>query len=163
VGKFSPLLIFCIFAQSFLTTNDYQAAMTVEEIKHKISEGGLKFTHQRMVIYQAIEEAEDHPTAERVFEYIKDSNPTISLGTVYKTLDTFVTHGIIQKFVDNNGVMRFDSILETHSHLYCKKTNEIRDYRNQELESLLKGFFEKNEIRDFEVDEISIVIRGQHK
>lgn len=137
--------------------------MNVEEIKNKISEGGLKFTHQRMVIYQAIEDADNHPTAENVYELIKDSNPSISLGTVYKTLDTFVTHGIIQKFIDNNGVMRFDSILETHSHLYCKKTNEIRDYRNQELESLIKGFFDQNKIQDFEVDEISIVIRGQRK
>ena len=137
--------------------------MSVEEIKRKISEGGLKFTHQRMVIYKAIEDAENHPTAEKVYECIKDSNPSISLGTVYKTLDTFVNHGIIQKFVDNKGVMRFDSILDTHSHLYCKKTNEIKDYRNEELEALLKGFFEKNEIQDFEVDEISIVIRGQHK
>jgi len=137
--------------------------MSIEEIKNKISEGGLKFTHQRMVIYKAIEDAENHPTAEKVYEHIKDSNPSISLGTVYKTLDTFVNHGIIQKFVDNKGVMRFDSILDTHSHLYCKKTNEIKDYRNEELEALLKGFFEKNEIQGFEVDEVSIVIRGQHK
>src|SRR5690606_14934556 len=91
------------------------------------------------------------------------SNPTISLGTVYKTLDTFVSHGILQKFMDNKGVMRFDSILETHSHLYCTKTNEIRDYRNQELETLVKGFFEENEIRDFEVDKISIEIKRKHK
>lgn len=116
-----------------------------------------------MVIYRAIYDADNHPTAENVFEQIKDSNPSVSLGTVYKTLDTFVNSGIIQKFMDNNGVMRFDAILETHSHLYCKKTNEIRDYRNEELESLLKGFFEKHHIEDFEVDEISIVIRGQHK
>jgi Fur family peroxide stress response transcriptional regulator len=137
--------------------------MDTEGIKKLISEGGLKFTHQRMVIYQAIYGADDHPTAEKVFEQIKDSNPSISLGTVYKTLDTFVNSGIIQKFMDNHGVMRFDAILETHSHLYCKKTNEIRDYRNEELESLLKDFFKKNQLKDFEVDEISIVIRGQHK
>ena len=137
--------------------------INIEDIKKKIVEGGLKFTHQRMVIYKAIEDAENHPTADNVFEGIKDSNPSISLGTVYKTLDTFVNSGIIQKFMDNQGVMRFDPILETHSHLYCKKTNEIRDYRNEELEALLKGFFEKNQIKDFEVDEISIVIRGQHK
>lgn len=137
--------------------------MNIEGIKNKIIGGGLKFTHQRMVVYRAIHEAENHPTADHVFEQIKDLNPSISLGTVYKTLDSFVNAGIIQKFLDNNGVMRFDAILEAHSHLYCKKTKEIRDYRNEELESLLKGFFEKNHIKDFEVDEISIVIRGQHK
>ncbi|WP_143959713.1 Fur family transcriptional regulator [Litoribacter populi] len=135
--------------------------MNIEGIKNIITEGGLKFTHQRMVIYQAIAEAENHPTAERVFEQVKSDNPSISLGTVYKTLDSFVTAGIIQKFVDNKGVMRFDGVLEAHSHLYCKKTNEISDYKNADLESLLKKFFDKNQIEDFEIDEISIVIKGQ--
>lgn len=136
--------------------------MNIEGIKNKITAAGLKFTHQRMVVYQAILEAENHPAAENIFEQIQEANPSISLGTVYKTLETFVNAGLIQKFVDNKGIMRFDGILETHSHLYCKKTNEIRDYRNDELESLLKIFFEKNQIKDFEVDEVSIVIRGQH-
>jgi Fur family transcriptional regulator, peroxide stress response regulator len=135
--------------------------MNIEEIKNIITEGGLKFTHQRMVIYNAIADAENHPTAENVFELVRSDNPSISLGTVYKTLDSFVTAGIIQKFVDNNGVMRFDGVLEAHSHLYCKKTNEISDYKNAELESLLKKFFDKHQIDNFDIDEISIVIKGQ--
>jgi Fur family peroxide stress response transcriptional regulator len=134
-----------------------------EGIKNRITSRGLKFTHQRMVVYLAILNAENHPTAENIFDQIKNTNPSISLGTVYKTLESFVNAGLIQKFVDNKGIMRFDGILETHSHLYCKKTNEFRDYRNDELESLLKLFFERNQIQDFEVDEVSIVIRGQHK
>jgi Fur family transcriptional regulator, peroxide stress response regulator len=136
--------------------------MNIEDIKNIITQGGLKFTHQRMVIYYAIADAENHPTAENVFELVRSDNPSISLGTVYKTLDSFVTAGIIQKFVDNNGVMRFDGVLEAHSHLYCKKTNEISDYKNAELEGLLKKFFDKHQIDNFDIDEISIVIKG-HK
>jgi len=114
-----------------------------------------------MVIYNSIVDAENHPTAEHVFESIKTQNPSISLGTVYKTLDTFVNAGIIQKFIDNKGVMRFDAIIEAHSHIYCRKTNEISDYQNKELEVVLKDFFEKHKIENFEIDEISIVIKGQ--
>jgi Fur family transcriptional regulator, peroxide stress response regulator len=135
--------------------------MNINQVKSIISDGGLKFTHQRMVIYNSIVGAENHPTAEHVFESIKTQNPSISLGTVYKTLDTFVNAGIIRKFIDNKGVMRFDAILEAHSHIYCRKTNEISDYQNKELESMLKGFFEKHKIENFEIDEISIVIKGQ--
>ncbi|MDN3669610.1 transcriptional repressor [Echinicola jeungdonensis] len=137
--------------------------MDIEEIKHKITKGGLKFTHQRMVIYEELTGSQNHPTAEWVYEQVREKNPSISLGTVYKTLDTFVNAGIIQKFVDNNGVMRFDAILEAHSHLYDKETNEIRDYRNKDLESLLKKFFDNNEIKDFEVEDISVVIKGRNK
>ncbi|KEO73696.1 Fur family transcriptional regulator [Anditalea andensis] len=135
--------------------------MNINKVKNIISESGLKFTHQRMVIYKSIVDAENHPTAEHVFDSIKTQNPSISLGTVYKTLDTFVNAGLIQKFVDNKGVMRFDAILEAHSHIYCRKTNEISDYQNKALELMLKDFFEKHKIEDFEIDEISIVIKGQ--
>ncbi|GAB3648240.1 transcriptional repressor [Echinicola sediminis] len=137
--------------------------MNIEAIKNKISGGGLKFTHQRMVIYEAVSRTHNHPTAEWVYDQIKENNPSISLGTVYKTLDTFVNAQIIQKFVDNNGVMRFDAILEAHSHLYDKSTNEIRDYRSEKLEALIKEFFEKNKIEDFEVEDISVVIKGHNK
>ncbi|GGZ29446.1 transcriptional repressor [Echinicola pacifica] len=137
--------------------------MTTEQTREILSKGGLKFTHQRMVIYGAVSCTHNHPTAEWVYEQIKSDNPSISLGTVYKTLDTFVNAGIIQKFVDNKGVMRFDGILEAHSHLYDNETNEIRDYRNEKLERLIKEFFAENQISGFEVEDISVVIKGHNK
>ncbi len=137
--------------------------MDLEFVKEKITASGLKFTHQRMVIYDALYHAEEHPTAEQVFDLVKAANPSISLGTVYKTLDSFVQAGILQKFVDQNCVMRFDAILDAHSHLYYKDSHEIRDYRNQELERLLHNFIQKQEIEGFEVEEISIVIKGHKK
>ncbi|WP_215223347.1 Fur family transcriptional regulator [Echinicola shivajiensis] len=137
--------------------------MNIEAVKNKISSGGLKFTHQRMVIYEAVSQTHSHPTAEWVYEQVKGNNPSISLGTVYKTLDTFVNAKIIQKFIDTNGVMRFDAVLEAHSHLYDKETNEIRDYHNHQLEALIKEFFEKNKIKDFEVEDIEVVLKGHNK
>ncbi|MFC4873891.1 Fur family transcriptional regulator [Negadavirga shengliensis] len=137
--------------------------MDTAEIKKRIVQGGMKFTHQRMVIYGALSLSEDHPTAERVHEKIKSANPSISLGTVYKTLDSFVNAGILQKFTDDTGIMRFDPVLETHSHLYCNDSKEFRDFKNPLLEKLLKSFFEENEIEGFEVEEVSLVIKGKTK
>jgi Fur family transcriptional regulator, peroxide stress response regulator len=136
--------------------------MNSEFVREKITESGLKFTHQRMVIYNALYHAEEHPTAEQVYDLIKNSNPSVSLGTVYKTLDNFVQAGIIQKFVDQNSIMRFDAIVDAHSHLYCKDSHEIRDFRSQELERLLQNFIQEHHIEGFEVEEISIVFKG-HK
>ncbi len=134
--------------------------MNLDLVKNKITEKGLKFTHQRMVIFHAINEATLHPSADRVFESIKSDNPTISLGTVYKTLDCFVQAGIIQKFMDHNGVMRFDAILETHSQLYFKDSHEIRDYKNEDLEKLIQGFIQDHRIEGFDVEEITVVFKG---
>lgn len=137
--------------------------MTTERAKEKIIESGLKFTHQRMVVYNALQVSIDHPTAESVFEKVKTANPSISLGTVYKTLDNFVNAGILKKFTDDAGVMRFDPLLETHSHLYCTDTQEIKDYKDPNLVLLLKNYFEENQIDNFEVQELSLVIKGKTK
>ncbi len=137
--------------------------MNLHLVKDKITKSGLKFTHQRMVIYKSILLATSHPTAEQVFEDVKADNPSISVATVYKTLDSFVQAGMIQRFVDQNGVMRFDAIVEAHSHLYCKHSHQIKDYRNEILEKLLSDFVTENPIDGFEVEEISVVFKGYHK
>ncbi|WP_114748265.1 Fur family transcriptional regulator [Pleomorphovibrio marinus] len=137
--------------------------MTVETAKKRIIESGLKFTHQRMVVYNALQVSADHPTAESVYEKVKEANPSISLGTIYKTLENFVRAGILKKFTDDVGVMRFDPMLETHSHLYFTDTQEIKDYKDPGLVLLLKKYFEENQIDNFEVEELSLVIKGKTK
>lgn len=137
--------------------------MDFQKLKNKITSGGLKFTHQRMVIYEALCRSEDHPTAEMVYSQVKEANPGLSKGTVYKTLDSFVHANMVQKFTDDLGLMRFDPILESHSHLYCSKSKKIRDYKNEGLEKMLKKYFEENQIDGFEVEEVSLVIKGKTK
>ncbi len=116
-----------------------------------------------MVVYNALQVSADHPTAESVYEKVKEANPSISLGTIYKTLENFVRAGILKKFTDDVGVMRFDPMLETHSHLYFTDTQEIKDYKDPGLVLLLKKYFEENQIDNFEVEELSLVIKGKTK
>jgi Fur family peroxide stress response transcriptional regulator len=137
--------------------------MDIEKLKEKITSKGLKFTHQRMVIYRSLYDSHDHPTAEMVYSLITEENPSISKGTVYKTLESFVNAGILQKFRDDLGLMRFDPIMETHSHLHCSESSDIKDYKNPDLDELLNKFFKENQIDGFEVEEISLVIKGKTK
>ena len=58
--------------------------------REKLQEKGLKVTPQRVAIYEAIVKLKNHPTAENVIEYIKANHPNISVGTVYKVLDSLV-------------------------------------------------------------------------
>jgi Fur family transcriptional regulator, peroxide stress response regulator len=66
-------------------------------LKAKLLEFNLKATQQRIVIYEALLRIKNHPAAETIYEEIKLNNPSISLGTVYKTLDTFVSVGLAVK------------------------------------------------------------------
>ncbi|MEK6475987.1 Fur family transcriptional regulator [Catalinimonas sp. 4WD22] len=131
------------------------------DIREILSGAGLKATQQRMVVYQALlKTMNQHPTAERIFEVVRPQNPSISLGTVYKTLDTFVSNGLAGKVASDAGFMRYDINMEQHSHIYCSNTQEIIDYHDDELDQLIQRYFEKKNIRNLKIKNIHVQING---
>ena len=130
-------------------------------LKDALSGAGLKATHQRLVIYQCLMAAKNHPTAEDIFDQIKPDYPSISLGTVYKTLETLVESQLVQKVPVSENKMRYDARMDTHSHIYCTNTGEIIDFQDQELESLIRDYFSKKNIRNLSIQDFNLQIRGQ--
>lgn len=133
----------------------------INNIKNLISESGLKATPQRIAIYEALLYINDHPTAEMIKEYLSDSYPTISLGTIYKTLDVFLKKKLIGKVQTEKDVMRYDVVRKKHYHLYCKKTNKIADYYDEELKNMLNNYFQDKNIPGFKLEDIKLQIIGQ--
>ena len=60
----------------------YRFLLLRGEVYFDLANKGLKKTHQRIVVYQAMMDSVDHPTAEQIFDQIKSENPAISLATV---------------------------------------------------------------------------------
>ena len=81
-----------------------------------LTESGLKVTQQRLVIFQSLIKSKDHPTAELIYENIKKINPSISLGTIYKTLEVFVDKALIKRVNTSEGNMRYDARMDNHNH-----------------------------------------------
>jgi len=55
----------------------------------RCGEVGLALTPQRLAIYQILASDAAHPGAEDIYRRIKPDLPSLSLGTVYRTLDLF--------------------------------------------------------------------------
>jgi Fur family peroxide stress response transcriptional regulator len=127
----------------------------------KLREKGLKVTPQRVAIYQAILRLNNHPTAENVIEYIKKNHPTISVGTVYKVLESLVEKELLKKVKTEKDIMRYDAVLSNHHHLYCAETDRIEDYMDEKLNQVISEYFKKNKIRNFKVHDIKLQITGQ--
>ncbi len=108
------------------------------EIKSKIGAHDLKCTSQRLNIYNVLLSL-DHPVVEEVYEAIRTDNPSISLSTVYNTLETFVKHGLIWKIKIPNGKMRYDVRQEEHFHLFDSDTTKVTDYFDDELMSMISN------------------------
>ena len=105
--------------------------METKEIANKLSEKGLRVTPQRIAILGAILKLNNHPTAENIIEYIKKNHPNISIGTVYKVLDSFVENNLLKKVKTESGIMRYDPLQASHHHLYCEESDRIEDYEDE--------------------------------
>jgi Fur family peroxide stress response transcriptional regulator len=137
--------------------------MKVERIRDKIANSGLKVTPQRISVYEAIISMEDHPTAEMIRKEVAKKIPSISLGTVYKTLEAFVEKGLIKKIRTEEDVMRYDPVLEKHHHLYCQKSNTIADYYDEQLNRIIRDYFKNKDISNFKIEDVKIHIIGEFK
>lgn len=132
----------------------------IEDIRNKFAEKGLKITPQRVVILEAIYKLNNHPTADNIIEYIRESHPNIATGTVYKVLETLVENGLIRKVKTDKDIMRYDGIVEKHHHLYCTECDLIEDYMDEELDKLLQNHFKNKNINGFKIEDIVLQIRG---
>jgi len=130
-------------------------------IREKLKSRGLKVTIQRVRVLETIISLNSHPEAETIIKLIRENDPNIGVGTVYKILDTLVNKGLIKKVKTENGIVRYDGTVTPHHHLYSPESEQIGDYYNEELDNILKDFFEKNKIKDFSVESITVNINGR--
>jgi Fur family transcriptional regulator, peroxide stress response regulator len=130
--------------------------------KHRVDlkNNSLKVTPQRTAVLEALNSLKNHPTADNIKDYVIKNHPNISVGTIYKTLETFVEKGLVQKVKTEKGVMRYDAILEKHHHLYCEDTEHIEDFFDHKLNNMLEKYFKKKKIPNFKVKDIKLQIIG---
>jgi Fe2+ or Zn2+ uptake regulation protein len=88
---------------------------------------GLKVTPQRQRIFRVLDGSDVHPTAEAVYAAARDDMPTLSLKTVYQTLNDLASMGEIQLLDLGTGSTRFDPNTAAHHHLVCTGCGKVRD------------------------------------
>ncbi len=119
-------------------------------------ESGLALTHQRQVIFDALAEMH-HPSPDEVWAEVKKSIPSISHATVYKTLHTFVEHGILRELSPHHGTLRVDMGTEPHHHLICTRCKKVIDVEHEDVGPVeLLGKLP----RGFKVERIAVEIQG---
>lgn len=88
---------------------------------------GLKLTPQRLAIISYLDGNLSHPSASDVFKTVSTNFPTMSIATVYNTLDTLREKGVIKELSIDSEKKRFDPNPTPHHHLICLKCKEIID------------------------------------
>ena len=85
------------------------------------------FSRKREAILQTICGTKTHPSAEWVYNDLKEEYPNLSLGTVYRNMGMFKEMGLIQSVGHVNGQERFDGNVKPHPHFICSECSAVED------------------------------------
>jgi Fur family peroxide stress response transcriptional regulator len=85
-----------------------------------------RFSTQKKMIEEALRML-DHPTAAEVYEEIWKAYPQISLGTIYRNLNTMASEGEIMRLSFSGSPDRFDPNAAEHYHIVCTRCGRILD------------------------------------
>lgn len=98
---------------------------------------GLRLTGQRRIIATVLEDSDDHPDVEDLYERASAQDDGISLATVYRTVKLFEEAGILDRVEFGDGRARYeDAERDHHDHLIDLTTGQVIEFVDPDIEAL---------------------------
>jgi len=110
---------------------------------------GGRITLQRQLILAALEQLGGHPTAEEIFQFVRQSNPDINLSTIYRNLRTLQEQGLISPrwFEEDHRQQRFDPALHAdHYHFRCQNCGRIVEFDSPKIDQVVAEYAQSNQV-----------------
>lgn len=130
---------------------------TPQELSERFRAEGFKITPQRQAVFRVLWDNETHPTAESVHAAVVTDLPSVSLRTVYQTLNDLAAMGEIGHLTFGTGSARFDPNVDPHHHLVCEGCGSVTDVRAEADALRAPG----SEAGGFEIHRTEITFRGR--
>lgn len=129
--------------------------MTRAELKQELIDAGIRPSVQRLAIFEYVRKSRQHPTAEVVYEALRDQLGSLSLTTVYNTLKLFVDAGLVRMLTIDDTFRCFDGDCSRHAHFRCNSCGKIVDLElKKDFVSLVDG------LEGFEVADAHLYLKG---
>lgn len=111
----------------------------MNDFERLCTKSGLKLTGQRRAVLRVLHESKDHPTVEDISKRAKRYDMTISLATVYRTLNMLEKLDLIRRHEFLRGASQYEiNQHDNHQHLIDIKNNKIIEFKSQKAEKLIK-------------------------
>lgn len=106
-----------------------------------LQDEGLKVTPQRRAIVDLFDEGHHHWTPQSVFSKLDSNVPSLSLATVYNTMELFERLGLVRRVTTRDGSTYFDTHLGHHHHAICEECGAVMDVvlAPGQVEALISG------------------------
>lgn len=123
--------------------------------KERLLEFGIKPSLHRIAVIEYLMENPIHPTADKIFNELYPSIPTLSKTTVYNVLKLLDDQGAIRSILIDEKSIRYDADISVHAHFKCTKCGNIHDvFLTEEDKVQIKG------VDQFVVSSCQIYFKG---
>ena len=113
-----------------------------------------RYSRQRERIYQAVHASREHPSAQMVYDLLREELPRLSLGTVYRNLHQMAQEGMLQEL--KGPTARFDACLAPHAHIRCTCCGRVMDLSALEEPAPVRSAAETG----WQVERYSLMLEG---
>lgn len=127
-------------------------SLSLNEVREYLSSHNIRTSFYRLKILEYLINKKSHPTADEIYQVLKKDIPSLSLATIYNTLNLFLEKKIVHLVNVEKNEARYDATLPWHGHFKCLKCGRILDVKIENLE--LKG------LEDFDIHEKHLEIKG---
>ena len=134
-----------------------KGCICMKETAQLLREKGLKVTPQRIAVYNMLLGTTAHPNAEMIYKTLEPTNPTMSLATVYKTLDFFKQLGLVQELNVGESSSRYDAVVRCHPHTVCRICGRVDDLHMDALTEVARKLVPD---LDFDVECEQLILYG---
>jgi Fur family transcriptional regulator, iron response regulator len=128
----------------------------VKDAMNLLRSHGIQPSAQRLAVADYVLATDEHPSADLVWQTVREGFPAISRATVYNTLNLFVEKGLLQALVLAEGSVVFDPNVGRHHHFIDDRTGRIFDVPWDALEVSDPRRLEGYDVRDY-----MVVMRGR--
>lgn len=102
-----------------------------------LKQAGLRLTPQRLAICKLLAETDEHPTAAQIYQTLKPDYPSLSLATVYNTLEALVGLGVVNALGHaGDDQVHYDADTSPHVNLACVSCHKIVDVPSEHVQHL---------------------------
>lgn len=108
----------------------------IDLIKY-LKEKGYKVTPQRIAVYDILKNTKEHPSVDMLYSKLQPIYPTMSLATVYKSLEVFKELGLVQELNVGEDKFRYDANVNQHPHIICMACGKVEDVDDEMLFDLV--------------------------
>ena len=122
-----------------MTSNPQKSSseMRLQQMIERLKGSDCRITPQRYAVLKILASSSDHPSAENIHAKLIEHYPTMSLATVYKTINLLKREGEILELEFSDLGNRYDGKKPyPHPHVICTECGKIIDPSHLNLDEI---------------------------